>query len=166
MLHNYSPKECSWYYQLLPSGWLLATDGGRQAATHFQAQFPILPDNESLSFRRRVAYAHKPCGSIFSIQSAFFWSPSFIFEPSSSRLRTISEPSPNHLRGYKLTLCSAYATPTLRPCLPLAVIQYNYRIYVQKSKNIAPCAPNRVKPFKTKGLSWGIVVKNRAPTAP
>ena len=85
---------------------------------------------------------------------------------SSNHLRAVFEPSPNHLRGYKLTLCSAYATPTLRPCLPLAVIQYNYRIYVQKSKNIAPCAPNRVKPFKTKGLSWGIVVENRAPTAP
>ena len=55
----------------------------------------------------------------FQFSSAFFGSPSFIFEPPSSRLRTIFEPSPNHLRGNKLTLRSAYATPTLRPCLPL-----------------------------------------------
>ena len=39
------------------TGWLLATDGGRQAAAYIQAWFPILPDIESLPFRRRVAYA-------------------------------------------------------------------------------------------------------------
>ena len=79
--------------------------------------------------------------AFFQFSSAFFWSPSFIFEPPSSRLRAVFEPSPNHLRGNKLTLCSAYATPTLRPCLPLAVIQYNYRIYEQKSKKHSPLHP-------------------------
>ena len=61
-----------------------------------------------------------PFSSLFEIFSILMPPPSMLL------LRTISEPSSSHLRGYKLGLCYVYATPMLRYSLDIPTIALHY----------------------------------------